>query len=54
MCNDSLDADELNDIWLLTEKGEENLAALERLRRNEIMAKVRARTSRNGPAGNRK
>lgn len=39
---DLLDADELNDIWLLTEKGEENWTRLERLRRNEIMAKVRA------------
>jgi hypothetical protein len=39
---DSLDVDEINDLLQLIEKGEENWTRLERLRRNEIMAKVRA------------
>jgi hypothetical protein len=38
---DSLDADEVNDLLQLLEKDEENWTRLERLRRNEIMAKVR-------------
>jgi hypothetical protein len=38
---DSLDVDEINDLLQLSEKGEENWTRRERLRRNEIMAKVR-------------
>jgi hypothetical protein len=36
-----LDGNELNELLQLMEKGEENWTRLERLRRNEIMAKVR-------------
>jgi hypothetical protein len=39
---DTLDADELMDLWQLLEKGDEKWTRLDRLRRNEIMAKVRA------------
>jgi len=39
---DTLDADELIELCNLIEKGEKNWTRLERLRRNEIMAKVRA------------
>jgi hypothetical protein len=36
----TLDADELKELWQLIEKGDEKWTRLDRLRRNEIMAKV--------------